>query len=247
MLCSAGVGFDPIIDGTRVLFDVEGSWRGMATMYDQATQSVWIQLNGTCVSGPRAGTRLKTLPHVTHTTWKRWLQLHPRTTVMDRRAVNLRDGDTYMSRRASASGSPYMPPELRPHLRLEDRRLRPMELLLGLSLSRTHMAFSQADLQLRPVIETEIDGTPISVWFDASEKTAVAFDRRLGDETLTFSTMGRGRFTDQQTGSIWTMDGRCAGGARQGARLRRLQGVWTEWYAWVAVHPDTKVWGERSP
>ena len=127
MLCSAGVGFDPIIDGKRAVFGMEGSWRASATMYDSDTHSVWLQLTGECVAGERKGMRLRPLSHVIHTTWQRWQALYPKTSVLDHRLDQLREGHRYMSRDAVRSGNPYLPQELHPRVRLTDKRMAAME------------------------------------------------------------------------------------------------------------------------
>jgi len=72
MLCSSGVGFDPDVDGQRLFFGMDCSWRGTATIYDYSTESLWLQVTGTCIDGARNGTILKPLTRVYLTTWRAW-------------------------------------------------------------------------------------------------------------------------------------------------------------------------------
>jgi len=56
VICSSGVGFDPVIDGTRYMFDVAGLYNGLFVMSDRLTGSVWTHYDGTILTGPLAGT-----------------------------------------------------------------------------------------------------------------------------------------------------------------------------------------------
>ena len=89
--------------GKRLLFAVEGSWRGTATLRDTGTRSLWLQLTGTCVDGPLKGARLQQLPTGRHTPWALWVRDHPDTQVMARDARNLRGIDEYLTKPIQAN------------------------------------------------------------------------------------------------------------------------------------------------
>jgi hypothetical protein len=244
VLCSAGAAFDPLRDGTRRLFGMEGSWRGTATMYDRETESIWLQLSGTCVSGAEQGAQLEPLPGVLHTTWERWRTLHPDTTVMALRKLNLRGSDSYMTREGARSGRDFVPEELRRVVRREDRRLPFSALLLGVQVGAETRAYPLADFQTHPVVTERLGGRDIVVWFDPASRSAAAFERTLDGRLLTFRALPGAAFEDSETKSRWSLDGNCVAGPLAGRALVPLQAMLSEWYGWVAVHPETTVFGQ---
>lgn len=71
------------IDGEAVPFGNHGAlYRSALTMFDHATGSVWSQISGEALLGPRAGERLELLPS-TLTDWGTWRREHPETLALD--------------------------------------------------------------------------------------------------------------------------------------------------------------------
>ena len=243
MLCSSGVGFDPYVDDQRLFFGMDGSWRGTATMYDYSTESLWLQVTGTCIDGRRSGTILEPLTRVYLTTWRAWRTLHPDTQVMDRRAANLRAGQEYFTRSGSKSGAPFVPPELISSMQTDDRRLEPFSLLYGVRIGEAARAYPFAALRTTPVVEERIGDRDVTVWFDEASRSAIAFSRSVGDRTLSFKFVGAGALEDRETRSRWTLDGRCVSGAFKGAALEPVYGFMSEGYGRLALHPKTTIWG----
>lgn len=56
-------------------------WNSCGLVYDRESQSLWLPLAGSAVAGPAALQKLDFLPF-TLTTWERWRQEHPETTVV---------------------------------------------------------------------------------------------------------------------------------------------------------------------
>lgn len=96
----AGLLFDASVDGERLLFGTSGLvYRGNKLLHDQGGASLWLQLAGAAVSGPRAAeeARLEPLP-LTATTWGEWVALHPETRVLSPSTGynrNYRPGEAY--------------------------------------------------------------------------------------------------------------------------------------------------------
>jgi len=80
-VCGSGVGFDPVVRGTRLTFDFYGIYNGELVFYDRETESVWSLASGIALDGPLAGQRLKVFS-LLHATWQRWRTLHPDTLVL---------------------------------------------------------------------------------------------------------------------------------------------------------------------
>jgi hypothetical protein len=85
---------------------------------------------------------------------------------------------------------------------------------------------------------------PILVTFQGIEKTAQAFDRRVGAQTLTFSVADSTQFqlADAETGSTWNASGEAVAGPLAGERLVRLVDSYTLfWFSWSVYHPNTRL------
>jgi hypothetical protein len=239
VICSSGIGFDPMVGGTRLTFGFEGIWQGTAVLYDHQTGSLWMHLTGECFQGEHAGTVLARLDSGRHTTWADWRRAHPATDVL-RPDPRLRD--RYFDAASARSGSPRLPPEFPGTIRDRDPRLAPNDLLYGVVVGETARGYPFARLAAAPVVEERVGDVEATVWFDAASRSAAAFDRRLGERLLSFSFSEPGRLRDAGTGSTWDMEGRCTAGALAGSALRPLRGLTTEWYGWYAAYPRTTLW-----
>ncbi len=70
------------VEDKTYTFGVSGLlYRSNVLMYDQQTESLWLQVKRRAVTGPMTGTKLSILPS-TITSWKKWKTKHPDTTVL---------------------------------------------------------------------------------------------------------------------------------------------------------------------
>jgi hypothetical protein len=243
VICSSGVGFDPMLDGERLTFGFEGIWQGTPVIYDRKSGSLWMHYTGECFHGKHAGRRLKELGTVRHATWGAWRSDHPDTDVM---AEDPKFSAKYFARSDSRSGDPSFPPEFPLTIQTRDARLPFEMLLLGVRVSDRERAYPFIRLaKTAGVVEETIGDLPITVWFDATQRSAAAFDARLDGKTLHFIRIADAvpaRFRDRETGSLWNLEGLAVGGPSAGRRLARPPQLLTEWYGWYAHHPATTVW-----
>jgi len=244
VICSSGIGFDPVLDGKRLTFGFEGIYQGTAVLYDRETGSLWMHLTGACFEGELAGRVLGRQGTGRHTTWEDWWETHPDTDVMapDPKRVGVPPDRGYFDRESARSGSPYMPPMFPTTIHDRDRRLASHDLVYGALFPTGPRAWPLAALLGRPVVEEEVGGIPVTLWSDAASRSVGAFDRRQGDRRLTFLEAGGARRRDRETGSLWNLDGECVEGTLAGTRLESLRGLLAEWYGWYANHPDTSLW-----
>jgi len=97
------------------------------------------------------------------------------------------------------------------------------------------------------IVNDTCGGVPIAVSWCALCQTAIVYDRRLGDRTLTFGHEGvlyRSSFVmyDKQTGSLWVhVAGEALKGELKGSRLEFLPSEVVLYEAWKRAHPDSKV------
>lgn len=245
MICSSGITFDPRVGGRRLTFGFHGIWQGTAVLYDHGTGSHWMHFTGACYSGAFKGETLAQLRTGRHTTWADWRAGNPQTDVLKPQARwsgQPEDGG-YFPEAASRAGLRFLPPQFVRTIQTRDARLRRSDLLHGVVVGTEARAFPHAQLARQPVVNTEVGGQPISVWFDARVRSAAAYHCRIGARTLTFQLARPGVFTDRETGSEWSLDGRCVRGRLKATRLKSVFGLQAEWYGWFAHHPKTTVWG----
>jgi hypothetical protein len=239
-VCSSGVGFDPVLDGTRLRFGFEGIWQGTALLYDRDTRSLWMHTTGECVEGPRKGRRLRPLATGRHTRWKEWRATHPTTDVM---RPDPRHAGDYFPRDASRAGDPFFSREFDATLRRRDPRLRLSDLVHGVVVGGRARAYPLARLAKTPgVVEETVGDVPVAVWWEPDGRTAVAYDRRFQGRTLTFERVESGRFRDRETRTWFDLEGLALSGPSRGRSLTRVPGLQSEWYGWFAHHPDTTIW-----
>jgi hypothetical protein len=246
VVCSSGIGFDPMLDGERLTFGFEGIWQGTAVLYDRRTTSLWMHTTGECFAGELAGRALAPLESGRHTTWGAWKQDHPTTDVM---APDANFEKSYFRRDHAKSGAAFLPPDFPSTIQDRDPRLPLEALLLGVRAGGAARAYPYTRLAKGTgVVEESLGGVPVTVWYDAGQRSAAVFDARLDGKTLHFERVvpptGPARFRDRESASLWNLDGVAVSGPSQGRRLARPVSLLTEWYGWFAHHPATTIWGD---
>ena len=207
-------------------------------MYDHQTRSLWSQFGGKGVKGPLSGVDLGFIP-VTQTTWDLWRTLHPDTLVLDKEGRYR--GDSYSSYyRSGAAGALG---ETR-----KDGRLNRKELVLGVDVGAGTKAYPFSALEGSPVVNDTLAGRQVLVFFDTATDTALVYDGKVGDRTLTFRVEGSASgaqtiLVDNETGSRWmAFAGRAIEGQLKGESLDRVPSHLSFWFAWKDWHPDTELY-----
>ena len=105
------------------------------------------------------------------------------------------------------------------------------------------------------MINDEVDGRPVVVFAggtttDALDAANIAFSEQIGSviaydpvvdgQALTFTANGDDTFTDDQTGSTWSIVGIATDGELAGSQLGSIEHRNEFWFAWQAFFgPDT--------
>ena len=254
-LCNTAIGFERRLDDGRVLsFGTSGQlFRSSLVMYDRQTESLWSHFDGRALAGVLTGTELERLP-VQTVSWGDWLAQHPEGLVLSRDTGEDRDyGRNPYPGYDDIREDPFLfDGQL-------DGRLPAKERVVGFGLDVAPTAVRLGPLLERGVVPTEMDGRPVTVW--ALPGTVSALDSARVDEgrdvgatgvfiaehagqRLTFTRTDTG-FTDEQTGSEWSVLGVATDGPLEGDRLEPVEHVDTFWFAWAAFSPDTRVLPER--
>ena len=200
----------------NLTFVVSGMlWQRSLVMMDLQTRSLWSHVLGTAMRGPLEGQQLEMLPSVM-TDWETWHQQHPDTSVLNLPRTSKR----------------YQ------HDFLQD----PSRFVIGLAAGNSARAWPLDQLAHQPVVNDQFDGEPVLIVFMQERATALAYDRRLDDRTLTFRNTG-GKLLDEETGTHWDpASGTAMAGPLKGERLTRGIGVMSYRRAWRDFHPESSYW-----
>ena len=252
-LCNTAIAFDARVDGQVLRFGVSGLLRNSdLVMWDDATTSLWQQITGEAVVGEFAGTQLEAIP-TSIAAYGDVLENFPD-------AVSLSQ-DTGFSIEYGANPYSTYSSSTSPFLfdGEPDPRYPALSRVVGVTVGDSEKAYPFEVLAVEPAVNDEVAGEPIVVLWGGETADAldtsriadgeaigsgIAYDRRVGDETLTFSPAGDDLFTDAETGSTWTLLGSAIEGPLAGEQLEVVTHRNEFWFAWAAFFPDAPVYGE---
>lgn len=214
-------------------------------MYDSETRSLWSQINGEAIVGPRKGERLTHLP-ATQTTWGRWKKLHPNTLVLAKEGRERSQAESVYSRyaqdpnRLGIFGTPN-----------RDARLPGKAMIVGVRDANHALAIPVAGLRQQPVVSFTMNNEPFVAVFDPSSETTMVFSRRLDNRILDFKQIeskdGTVLLEDKSTQSHWNgLRGESTAGPLRGKQLRLIPTTQQYWFAWYAFFPNTEVWSSKT-
>ena len=202
-------------------------------MADRQTNSVWSHLDGVAIEGPLTGTEMSFIPLI-HTTWEEWLDLHPDTSVLSY------DTDFPAQYRDVTIGMPNG--RFAQDLLTIDDRLQSEALVLGIMVEDAFVAYPVSVLeQTSGVINDEVAGIPIVVFYDAPANAAIAFSRQVDGQEAQFEPVAGDSFLarDSVSGTLWDFSGRSVA---EDASLDFVTSYLSEWYGWSAYHPATTIY-----
>lgn len=182
-LCGSGLAFKRIMDGETVAFGVSGLLHeNDLVMYDRRTESLWQQITGKAIVGPKTGARLEQVP-LTMTDWARWRSSHPDTRVLTGPAGSDADyaGDHYADYARSD--------RLLFDVEHESGRLGRKDVVFGLEIGDKPLAVPASVLEEQGSVAVEHEGRSLEV-------------RRAGDGSVTARDAVAGE-TFQSTRLYW--------------------------------------------
>ncbi|MDX1379229.1 MAG: DUF3179 domain-containing protein [Anaerolineales bacterium] len=238
-LCFSALVFNRIVDGRELTFGVSGYlYHNNLVMYDHQTNTFWSQLLGQAIRGAQRRTFLEARPSVLMS-WSEWQADHPHTTILSASRMSL-DADSIIDPYAGyyLSGSPgMMGPEF------TDERLPPKSLVLGLLSGNQAHAYSLESIRSAGLLNEDLDGRQILLVYDETVRSVFVYETEVDGRHLTFEfDPSSGALRDLETASHWDPGtGEAVSGLYQGRRLSRLVSPLVYWYAWVDIHPETKL------
>jgi len=152
----------------------------------------------------------------------------------------------------SSGGPPRdgIPPIDRPRFETVDQAkswLKPKEPVIHVAIGNDVRAYPLQILTWHEIVNDEVGGVPVAITFCPLCNTAIAFDRRVGTQTLDFGTSGNLRNSDlvmwdRQTESWWQqITGEAIVGELTGRQLQMLPATIVAWEEFARQFPQGRV------
>ena len=257
-LCNTAIGYYRQLDDRIFDFGTSGRlYNSALVMYDRQTESLWAHYTGQAIAGVLTGSQLELIPVAT-VAFETFLDEHPNGLVLTRTGGFGRSYGT----------NPYVnydSPDGNPTFfgGVPDPRLPPQTRVLVIRHGGASLAVQHDTLQSEGVLSLDLDGsqvvafhlpgtaTPIQhdqVAFGRDVGATGVFDPSVDDQVLTFtrvpdaaSSDGPGGFTDDQTGTTWSILGRALDGPLAGTQLQPIEHIDTFWFAAAAYDPTIEL------
>lgn len=224
----------------RYGYQVHGQRNGVMVVAGR-DGTIWSALTGKAIQGPQEGKQMTRIPSLV-TNWNYWLMLHPESTTYD-----LFDGKKY----ASTSLPKAMSQKAKGSLNQSDDRLEVDQEVLGVEFANLQRAYPLPTEKARACFLDEVGGEAITVFWYGNTKTAVAFDRKVNGQLLTFIadeiSPESAPFKDKETGTRWSIAGRGIDGPLRGHELTWAKSIQCRWYAWASEYPETTIFESGEP
>lgn len=246
-LTGSGIAFDPQVGGLLRSFAVSGLlYRTNLTMVDRETESLWNQMLLGSQCGVDRGAVLTRIP-IVETDWLAWKTDYPNTTVMTPN-TGASAGRPYFSYPYGDYADPnnnfvdFLPSGV-----TWSSELKTKELVLGVFVGSTLVTYPLEAMAAQGnavAVNDVVASLPVVITYRSAANVAVAFDRRVSGQTLTFNVTASAPFTmvDVETGSEWNGAGEATSGPLSGQRLKQVDDAYVAfWFAWSIYYPDIRI------
>jgi len=251
-LCNSAVTYRREVNGVETTFGTSGRlFNSALVMYDRATESLWTHFDGRAVVGALTGEVLEPIGSPL-LAWSDFKAIYPDGRVLDR------DSTGYSRSYGSNPYVGYDDPDGVPFLfRGEaDGRARELQRVVGITVGEESLAYSldfiidDGGFSATPVM---LGGRNLVILWSggqgsALDDSAISEGRDVGSvgvfvpeadgQDIVLTPSGSG-FTDDGTGSSWTVTGLAIDGPLAGAQLERIPHLDTFWFAWSTYRPGT--------
>lgn len=241
-LTGSGMVYDAAVAGATRAFGVSGLlFDNNLILYDRVAQeTLWSQMRVEGICGPLTSTAPRLLP-VVQSTWEAWRALHPETTAVSFDTGFRRNYDQYPYGNYDQLGDNSL---LFPQSFL-DRRRPLKELVLGIAREGVARAYPYGALGERSAANDVLAGRGVLVLFDRRAQLALAFERDVAGQRLSFEVVEAAAFPfqirDRETGTLWDLRGAAVSGPLAGSRLEPIATYSAMWFAWAAFHRGTEL------
>ena len=220
-VCRTGRVFSPLVNGKVEKFRLVGMDHFNAMFEDETTGTWWRQANGEAIRGPLKGMTLAELPS-RQTLLSEWLELHPRSLVMQRDSASAENyAKTYDYERGTS----------RKKLTGTDTlSWREKSWVLGVTANGKSKAYDWNRIRRERVINDEVGGKPIVIVLAGDDASYFAFERPKGVER--FAVRGDSLFANDLG---YDFNGNGAASALTPVNVSQ-----EFWHSWRTFHPGTE-------
>lgn len=264
-LCNSGIVYNRTltVDGSSQIFEFEPS--GMLrnsdmVMLDRNTETLWQQLIGTGIAGELDQMELEIIPSLILSVEEFFVR-YPMGKILSKETGFADSAKHY----GTNPYENYDNPEAKPYERFFDhdkidKRLPPMERVIDIENMGDYKIYPTAVIEKHKVINDTFKDKNVVLMHQAGTVsvldkedikdsknigTTVVYNRKLNDQLFTFSKVKK-KFTDDQTGSIWDITGRCIDGELKGSQLVIEPHSNHFAFAWLAFYPDSEIFSESE-
>ncbi len=235
--CVSAAAFNPVVEGTRLNFQVGGLYNGTHFLKDKETGSYWTSFLGRGLLGEHQS---KTLEQrlLFQGTWQDWYEQYPDT------FVSLGHEDERIGHgHNQIPGRKRVGRDFRYSLEAPiDKRLKKSTVILGVEIGNTSVAYELDKLdEVGTVINTKIADQDVVILKKPNSMLSAVFSPELDGRTLSFKLTEDNSIVDEGTNSSWSLDGEAVSGPFKGKKLTFIPSNIEEWYVWAAYHPKTEI------
>lgn len=243
------MAYDASMQGLNLIFDVESHtgtngtagflYDGNSVLIDRNSGSLWLQEMGMAFDGPLLGRGMPTIP-VFWTTWGAASRVFPNAPVLAKPRGKRPYGrdpygsylkkDTYYDNDILA----YQP-------RWLDRRFHRKTPMLCLEYDNFLLAVDIGYVKKKGVVNFFLGPAPLLAVHDKRLDVVRIYSRQVWAEPFLF-VMKDGQLMDLNTRSNWdVVTGKATSGNLRGASMKEFFGVYSMWFAWYSLNPETLV------
>lgn len=261
-LCNAGIVYDRRLNykGKDFLleFEVSGMLRKSdMIMADKQTETWWQQLEGKGIVGNLAGAELSVIPSLVISV-EEFFKRYPNGKILSK-ATGIEGSEEYYGKNFYKN---YDNPDGKPYDRFFspdqiDPRLPAMERIVDIRSSGEFKVYTFSVVAEKGVLNDEFNGKHVVLLYQPGTVSVLdekeikdskdigmvtVFNSKLDDNILTFRKEN-GIIIDTETNSKWDITGLCYDGELKGKELQIEPHGNHFAFAWLAFHPDTKIYG----
>jgi hypothetical protein len=230
-VCRTGRVYSPMIKGQPDRFRLVGMDHFNAMFEDSRTKSWWQQATGVSIAGPLKGTALKEIPS-RQLSLAAWLREYPDSRILQPDTVYKDDYEDLVN---------YDKGTIQGGLEKRDSASwKNKSWIIGVKTAMKEKAYDWNELVSHSIIQDSLPPSAIVLLLEKDSVSFHAFDRNINGQTLWFTkNAGSDTFSDNNTHSIWNMEGICIAGPLKNKQLQAIPAYQEFWHSWKQFHPNT--------
>lgn len=261
-LCNAGIVYYRRLNykGKNLLleFEVSGMLRKSdMIMADKQTETWWQQLEGKAIVGNLAGAELSVIPSLVISV-EEFFKRYPDGKILSK-VTGIEGSEEYYGKNFYKN---YDDPDGKPYDRFFspdqiDPRLPAMERIVDIRSSGEFKVYTFSSVAEKGVLNDEFNGKHVVLFYQPGTVSVLdekeikdskdigmvtVFNSVVDGQILKFKKIDD-KFIDEQTNSVWDITGKCIEGNLKGKELLIEPHGNHFAFAWLAFHPDTKIYG----